>query len=66
MAPHSQDVTASVFFISKDEIYLTEKPYSLTSTARHLITDTLPATNVIQGYESFAIKDLRGIEKDLT
>jgi hypothetical protein len=62
----AQDVETNVFFLSKHDIYRTEKPYTLSISARNQITDTMPASNVIQSYEAIAIKDLRGIEKDLT
>ncbi|KAL9046731.1 MAG: hypothetical protein Q9214_000507 [Letrouitia sp. 1 TL-2023] len=62
----SRDLETNVFFLSKHNAYQNEKPYSLTSTARHLTTADLPATNVVQAYERIAVKDLRGIETDFT
>ena len=61
--PRQDECVASVFFLARNDMYGTEKPYSLTPSARDRTTDSLPATSVALTHKDIRVKDLRDIEK---
>ena len=60
MAKSSQDVTVTAYFLPKNDLYQTVKPYSL-----DFETEDVPRSNLTaQKVEDLLIKDLRGPEKE--